>query len=69
MVNVGANDMMSGWPHTCRRERRAASNAEAAALRFESERTYSLAGAVLAAINEEGGVRSSPSDPTWRIIC
>jgi hypothetical protein len=59
MVNVGANDMMSRLA-TLRagRERRAASNAEAAALRFESERTYSAAGAVLAAINEEGGVRS-----------
>jgi DNA helicase-2/ATP-dependent DNA helicase PcrA len=59
MVNVGANDMMSRLA-TLRvgRERRAASNAEAAVLRFENERTYSAAGAALAAINEEGGVRS-----------
>ncbi|HEV7878193.1 MAG TPA: hypothetical protein VGP39_08945 [Bradyrhizobium sp.] len=59
MVNVGANDMMARLA-TLRagRERRVASNAEAAALRFESERTYSAAGAVLAAINEGGGARS-----------
>ena len=59
MVNVGANDMMSRIA-TLRagRAKRAASNAEAAAMQFESERSYAAAGAVLAAINEEGGVRS-----------
>lgn len=59
MVNVGANDMMTRLA-TLRagRARRAASAAEAAALRFEAERTYEAAGAMLAAINEEGGVRS-----------
>lgn len=59
MVNVGANDMIARLA-TLRagRERRAASNAEAAALRFENERTYSSAIAVLDAINAEGGVRS-----------
>lgn len=59
MVNVGANDMMSRLASLrAGRARRAASNAEAAALRFETERSYAAAGAVLAAINEEGGVRS-----------
>ena len=59
MVNVGANDMMSRLA-TLRagRARRAPSSAEAAALRFESEKTYSTASAVLDAINAEGGVRS-----------
>nr|WP_249811956.1 UvrD-helicase domain-containing protein [Bradyrhizobium sp. 2] len=59
MVNVGANDMISRLA-TLRagRARRAASIAEAAALQFENEPTYAAAGAVLAAINEEGGVRS-----------
>ncbi|HWV55073.1 UvrD-helicase domain-containing protein [Pseudorhodoplanes sp.] len=59
MVNVGANDMITRLASLrAGRARRAASNAEAAALRFESERTYAAAGDVLAAINEEGGVRS-----------
>lgn len=59
MVNVGANDMMSRLA-TLRagRARRLASNAEMAALRFEAERSYAAAGAVLEAINEQGGVRS-----------
>ena len=59
MVNVGANDMMSRLATLLAgRARRAPSNAEAAALRFEFERSYAAAGAVLAAINEESSVRS-----------
>lgn len=59
MVNVGASGMITRLA-TLRagRAKRAASNAEAAMLRFEDERTYAAAGAALAAINEEGGVRS-----------
>ena len=59
MVNVGANDMVARL-ETLRagRARRAASGAEAAALRFAHEKTYASASALLAAINEEGGVRS-----------
>lgn len=43
----------SFWASKC-----AASNAEPAALRFETERSYAAAGAVLTAIYDEGRVRS-----------